>query len=153
MPSNASGASGPLLRILAIDPGRQKCGLAVSDVGGHALWRQVLPTAEVVATLPVLAQQYGPFAAVVLGDGTGSDALEQAIREADVCPRCPIHRVSEHLSSQEARALFLRQEKLPWWLRLLPPGLRFPNRPYDDYVAVILARRFLRREFPSRSRE
>ena len=30
------------------------------------------------------------------------------------------------------------------WRRLLPVSMQMPPEPYDDYVAVILAQRFLR---------
>ena len=38
---------------------------------------------------------------------------------------------------------FLRAHPERGWKRLLPPGLRSPDRPYDDFVAVILAERYL----------
>jgi hypothetical protein len=51
--------------------------------------------------------------------------------------------VNEDRSSLEGRYRYLK-ENSRGLSRILPVGLRIPREPYDDYVAVILAERFLK---------
>lgn len=73
-----------------------------------------------------------------MGDGTQSAPLGRAVREA-LKGRLEVEMVPEAFTSQRARAR-LAAESLPrGLLRLVPVGMRTPPRPYDDYVAVLLA--------------
>jgi hypothetical protein len=79
--------------------------------------------------------------AILIGNATNSAPLARALR-ASLPESLPLHRVEEAFTSQRARVRF-RLENPPRGIeRLLPPGLRTPPRPYDDYVAVLLAEDF-----------
>jgi hypothetical protein len=58
------------------------------------------------------------------------------------CPLEPV-LVDEHRSSEQGRRRYFRDNPPRGWRRLLPVGLQTPPRAYDDYVAVILAERYL----------
>lgn len=113
-------------RVLAIDPGSAKCGLAVVEPG-RVVHQEIVPTEQLLTRLHTLRAQLQPTV-LVLGDGTQSKTLRPQIPDAIVVP--------EAFTSQRARER-LRQS-LPLWRRLLP--LR---EPYDDFVAVILAEDWL----------
>lgn len=127
--------------VLAIDPGRQKCGLAfVSQEGAEHYrvhFREVVATERLVARVLQLLSEYAPTK-VVLGDGTHSAPLLRALRET-LSGRLEVVTIPEAFTSQRARER-ARVESLPRGLwRLVPAGMRTPPRPYDDLVAVILA--------------
>jgi hypothetical protein len=79
--------------------------------------------------------------AIVIGDGTGSKTLARAIRAAYTEQRLDV--VDEFGTSLAARARYCRENPARGWKRFLPVGLRTPGEPYDDYVALILAERWL----------
>jgi len=78
--------------------------------------------------------------ALIIGAGTGSRPLIKSLEDAALS--LPLHRVDESHTSEEARARFVAENRAYGWQRLLPRSLRTPWRPYDDYVAVILAERY-----------
>jgi RNase H-fold protein (predicted Holliday junction resolvase) len=127
--------------ILAIDPGRDKCGLAVVTFAGEALAQEVIPADALGARARELAGRYD-VAVIVVGDRTGADAALNAIESA--LPDTETTAVDEHRSTEEARRLYFREHPPRGWRRLIPTTLQTPPRPYDDYVAVILAHRYLR---------
>ncbi len=139
--------------VLSIDPGTAKCGIAIvlrGEAGGpcRVLHREVPETERLVARVLSLLATHPEVDAVLIGNATNSAPLARALR--DSLPKSlPLHRVEEAFTSQRARVRF-RLENPPRGLeRLLPPGLRTPPRPYDDYVAVLLAEDFFASNEPS----
>jgi len=127
--------------LVAIDPGREKCGLAVAITSG-ILHKQVVPRAEVVQTAASLAAEHDA-GLIVIGNGTGSEKLAGELREVIALP---ISVVEEAFTSQRARARFFEDNPPKGLRRLVPRGLLSPDRPYDDYVAVILAEDYFLRQ-------
>lgn len=128
--------------IIAIDPGREKCGVAVLATSPvSVLLRQVVPAADLLPRLKALLSNHAG-SEIVLGRGTGSDVIAQSVRAE--FPDTRLHLVEERDTSRLARARYCRETPARGWRRLLPSGLRFPEEPYDDFVAVILAEEFLR---------
>lgn len=127
--------------VLAIDPGRSKVGLAVVRSDGWVLHRAVLAIEEFGRELEPLCQRFRPQC-IVVGGGTGFRALETLLR--NLSSDVPVHVVNEAYTSEEARRRYLRENPPKGWRRLIPSWLRTPDRPYDDYVAIILAERYWR---------
>ncbi|MES2463236.1 MAG: hypothetical protein V4671_21860 [Armatimonadota bacterium] len=131
--------------VLSIDPGTTKCGIAV--VVGEALGRcrvlhrEVPETERLVARVLSLLAEHPAINAVLIGNATNSAPLYRALR-ASLPPALPLHRVEEAFTSQRARVRFQLENPPRGFEKLLPPGLRTPPRPYDDYVAVLLAEDF-----------
>lgn len=124
--------------VLAIDPGREKAGIAVVSREHGTIWKRVIEASECVEQVCELAERYGA-AKIVIGDRTGSDDMVNALEEGcDLEIVC----VDEHMSSMEARERYLRENPGRGIARLMPIGLRTPKEPYDDYVAEILAARY-----------
>ena len=124
--------------ILAIDPGSEKCGVAVvSDQG--ILFKDVIPRDGISNTVSHLISEHS-VEHIIVGDGTGGKSIADELRA--IAPS--IELVDEYLSSRRAKARFLKDNPPKGLYRLIPHGLLTPNRPYDDYVAVILAEDYLK---------
>lgn len=133
-----NGPRGPRL-VLAIDPGRAKCGLALVSPESILL-REIVPVAALPARVSELLAQFTPDS-LVIGSGTGSGLVIAAIEA--ICGQTPVALVGEAHTSELARARYLVENRPRGFRRLLPSFLRTPEEPYDDYVAVILAERWL----------
>lgn len=132
----------PVVRVLAIDPGRDKCGVAVvvADVVGeiNVLERRIVPRAQIGEMLPALLQHN--VQRIVLGHATTSVTLKaELLRRA---PDVDIVTVDETGSTLEARELYWQEHRPRGWRRLVPLSLQVPPEPVDDFAAVVLARRF-----------
>lgn len=126
--------------VLAVDPGRAKCGLAVMDSGGGVLCREVVATASLASRVQDLLQAISP-SCLVVGDGTGSAPVIASLHA--IRGGVPLHCVDESHTSEMARKRYLAENPPRGLRRLLPSFLRTPEEPYDDYVAIILAERWL----------
>lgn len=125
--------------VLGIDPGRDKCGLAVVNKSS-VLAAQVAPRSGYLNLVRQWVNQYG-VEQIVLGDGTGSGEFMEEIRAA--LPHCPAATVDERHTSEEARRRYWRENPPRGFRRLLPSSMQLPPEPFDHYVAIILAERFL----------
>ncbi len=125
--------------VLGIDPGREKCGLAVV-AEDQVLVKEVVPRREL---LPVVRKYTAAYNVdtMVVGDGTGSREFVAEIKGH--LPELPVVVVDERHSTEEASARYWLDHRPKGWRRLLPTTMQVPPEPYDDYVAVILAQRFL----------
>jgi hypothetical protein len=120
--------------MIAIDPGL-RIGVAWVDASGRLVRGEVVDAKALEAyAIPVGAR-------VVVGDGTGSEALSASLRARGVAHEL----VDEHGTSEEARALYWRDHPPRGLARLVPAGLRTPPRSLDDYAAYAIALRALRR--------
>lgn len=136
----------PRQTVLAIDPGSDKCGLAVVDEGGTLLFHEVAPTAALTEHLSSALRQFLP-GRVLLGDGTRSRGLRPLIERAVEASGLPIavEIVSERHTTERARNEFWRRNPPRGLWRLVPLGLQVPPVPYDDYAAYCIALDFLAR--------
>lgn len=129
--------------LLAVDPGRAKCGLAV--VAGpeeegrspRCLERAVVETERLTVAVAEILRRRPDICQILLGDGTNSATLRRALEAA--FPQIPLRTVDEHNTSARARQRFIQENPAPGWRRLLPSGLRSPEIAYDDYAALMLA--------------
>ena len=128
--------------VLAIDPGRSKCGVAVlrrGSRGAHeVLHQEVVETKSIAARLTDLAQRHSPEA-VLVGDGTASKPIAELVEGLGIAP---VRLVDEKFTTLLARKRYFQAHPPRGWRRLIPLSLQTPDRPYDDFVAVILAERF-----------
>jgi RNase H-fold protein (predicted Holliday junction resolvase) len=133
--------SEPSSVVLAIDPGSDKCGVAVVARSGAVLSRAIVPTSNLTETVRRLITEFLPIH-VVCGKGTGSKPILRELEAASL--QAPLSSVDESYTSEAARARFVAENPPKGLERLLPRSLRTPSVPYDDYVAVILAERYWR---------
>lgn len=128
-----------MMTVLSIDPGREKCGIAVVTESG-VLRKEVIATSGMPSIVPSLISEF-PIAIIIIGNGTGGRAMAESLRT--IVLQIPIELVDETLSTMNARKKFFKENPPKGLRRLIPLGLLVPDRPYDDYVAVILAENYL----------
>jgi RNase H-fold protein (predicted Holliday junction resolvase) len=126
------------MRILAIDPGREKCGLAIGE-GGQLIKRAVVSSSEVIETIRAWVAEYSPQR-ILIGNRTGAKGLQQRLG-TDV-KGLPIVLVEEGGTTLEARRRYFQGHPPRGWRRLLPVSMQRPPEPYDDYVAALLLERY-----------
>lgn len=126
------------MRILAIDPGTRKAGVAIADIdasGVHLRYRAILSLEELLPTLRTLLETYHPDRLLV-GGSTGSRRVLSLLSQE--FPERNWEVVEERDTTLVARELYFRYHPPRGWRRLLPKGLRVPPEPYDDYAALAL---------------
>lgn len=124
--------------LLAIDPRKDKCGLAVLNYRQTLLCKKIVGREELRSYINELINIYN-IREIIIGDGTFSREIIQDIRElTDIA----IELVDEAFTTMEAEKRYW-QEKGGLWKRLFPVINWKPKRPLDDYVALILAERYL----------
>ncbi len=127
--------------VAAIDPGREKCGVAIVDEDGHVLDQAVVVTARLADELAARAKVFRPDR-ILLGNGTTSHAAEEKVRAA--LPDIPMEIVDEYRTTDDAKIAYWKAHPPTGWRRFLPTSMQVPPVPVDDFVAVILAQRYLR---------
>lgn len=131
--------------LIGFDPGRDKCGIAVVQVFTQTelkvLHREVVPSAAALSRLQTLRQQF-QAEQVILGNQTTAQAWKSQLES--ILPPQQIVLVDERHSSQEARQRYWDFHPPQGWERLLPKGMRVPDKAYDDLVALILVERYWR---------
>lgn len=125
--------------VLAIDPGRDKCGIAVVHKTNGIQTRQVVPAGRLGLVLAELVSSYS-LDAIVLGDGTASREIRELLRREQ--PGLTVNLVDEAHSTEVARRRYWRENPPAGLRRLIPVTMQVPPVPVDDYVAVILAERY-----------
>ena len=132
-------------RVLAVDPGREKCGVAIVDSQQGVLWRQVVDAASLKGTAADLLDRFG-YRVVVLGDQTASGNVRLQLQPLlDQALVDEIILIDEHGSTEEARTRYWQEVPPTGWRRLLPRGLLSPPCAVDDFAAIILAERYFKK--------
>ncbi len=125
--------------VVAVDPGRSKCGVAAVSADGEVLSLAVVETDRVGLTAAALAHSYDA-SVIVLGGSTGAPRAWELIHAAD--PALTIAEVEEEMSTLEARERYWQENPPGCLTRLIPAGMRVPPAPIDDWAAVVLAERY-----------
>lgn len=128
--------------IIAIDPGREKCGLAVVDRHQGVREKKIIATQDLETAVKQLTESYATYT-VIIGDRTHSRALRKELQAVQVQGNTlTVIPVNEHRSSDEARTRYWQEHPPKGLKKLIPVTLQSPPVPIDDYVAVILAERY-----------
>ncbi|SDP42248.1 resolvase [Selenomonas ruminantium] len=130
------------MNIAALDPGRDKCGFAVLDAGGVVLCQRVIETKNLIMEVTAAKAEYG-FSRLIMGNGTTS---KTAHKRLGAVPDLELIVRDEYRTTEMARGEYWKAHPPQGWRRLLPVTMQVPPVPVDDFVAVILARRFLKEQ-------
>ena len=128
------------MSIAALDPGRDKCGFAVLDEDGRVLCQRVIETQNLIAEITTAKATYG-FSRLIMGNGTTSKEARQRLSEV---PALEILVRDEYRTTEMAKGEYWKANPPKGWRRLLPVTMQVPPVPVDDFVAVILGRRYLK---------
>jgi len=128
------------MTILGLDPGTRKCGYAVvTAVDAPPLTLGIVPIERLAERLrEVLAAT--PVALAAVGRGTNAAVVAAVVAGLGVA----VELVDERETSLLARARFFRDHPPRGWRRIVPRGMLLPDRPIDDYAALLIAERFLK---------
>lgn len=130
-------------KLLGIDPGRSKTGLALTDEQGKILALHIASTSEMRRELADFVGT-ASIKAIIMGDGTNSKVIMNDV--AAVFPQLPLHLIGEAHSTEEARSLYWEENPPTGWRRLVPLGMLVPDEPLDAYAAVVQIRRWLKNQ-------
>ena len=125
--------------VIAIDPGRAKCGLAVVSRAEGVIAKTIIAADDVRDTVKLLASRFEPQTLLV-GGGTGGENTARSIGSLSI----PVYIVDEWFTTQKARVRYFKENPPRGWRRLVPRGMLVPSEPYDDYAAILIAEEFLR---------
>ena len=103
--------------ILGVDPGRQKCGLALMGLDRGLYHRSVVASEQVLQTIEELQQKY-PISLIVMGDQTSAKEWQARLKQLQEPLR--IVMVDERYSSLEARDRYWQMHPPQGWQRLSP---------------------------------
>ncbi|MDJ0845386.1 MAG: pre-16S rRNA-processing nuclease YqgF [Crocosphaera sp.] len=126
--------------ILGFDPGRDKCGVAVTDQKGNPCYHEVIESSQAILTINTLIQQFS-IHRLVMGNQTTSKQWKKRL-ENELLLSIPIELIDERNSTLEARDRYWEMYPPQGLMRLLPQGMRNPPRPIDDIVAILLIERY-----------
>ena len=131
--------------VLSIDPGRSKCGIAVVKQTSDQVspikvaHQEVIDTNNLYRIVADIAERFPPDV-IIIGNGTTSYQAVKSLKDLQIAP---IEVVDEKFSTLLAKKKFFEQNPPRGIRRLIPISLQTPSRPYDDFVAVLLAEQFL----------
>jgi hypothetical protein len=98
----------------------------------------VIPIERLNETVLALSREFC-LKVFLVGDRTNSKFIQDSLSMFEI----PIVEVNEDKSTIEGRYRYLK-ENSRGLARLIPIGLRIPKCPYDDYVALVIAERYLK---------
>jgi RNase H-fold protein (predicted Holliday junction resolvase) len=125
------------MRVLAIDPGRQKCGVAACDPHG-VIAHRVVSLVDLTDLTRAWVRTHR-VDLVVIGSGTGSEEVLSRVSGVGV----PVRAVEETGTTLRARRRYFRDHPPRGWRRFLPLSFQIPPEPHDDYAAILLAEAYL----------
>lgn len=125
--------------ILAIDPGRIKCGIAVVDHQLNLLEGHVVLREQLIDDLKTFVSKYN-IQDIAVGSGTNSEKIIREISDELVELRITI--VPEKDTTMLARKRYFEFFPPRGLLRYIPISLRIPPCPYDEFAAMVIAERF-----------
>jgi RNase H-fold protein (predicted Holliday junction resolvase) len=126
--------------VLGLDPGTRKCGYAlVTGVGAPPVTLGIAPLEALGERLRELIAAT-PVAVAAIGRGTNAAAVVEIVRALGL--RAEL--VDERETTLQARARYFQDHPPRGLRRLIPRGMLLPNRPIDDYAALLIAERYLK---------
>lgn len=130
--------------ILAIDPGREKCGLAVLHRQRGVITKVVIASDQLLETIKDYCTRYD-VEIIVLGNGTSSAEKAASIRtflQQKGDKNLSLQLINEYKTTECARTRYWRENPPKGWRRLLPVTMQVPPVPVDDVVAVLLGEKY-----------
>jgi RNase H-fold protein (predicted Holliday junction resolvase) len=125
--------------VVSIDPGKEKCGLAVVGRDLSVRFRKVIVTSLVAEELNKVIEGHHPQK-IIIGSGTFSKKVRGLIQS--IHEELPREVIDEKHSTEQARFKYFKENPPRGLWRLLPVSLQVPPRPYDDYAAIVLAEKY-----------
>jgi RNase H-fold protein (predicted Holliday junction resolvase) len=127
------------MTVLGLDPGTRKCGYAVlTGLGTPPLTLGISSVEALGERLRELVAAT-PVAVAAIGRGTNAAAVSEIARALGL----RVELVDERETTLKARVRYFEDHPPRGWRRLIPRGMLLPERPIDDYAALLIAERYL----------
>ena len=129
-------------RVLAVDPGREKCGAAVLERQRGILHQAVVESTQLLLFAEAVIREYG-CRTIVLGNGTATAQIKKELSlllAENIIDQIVV--VDERNSTQEARLRYWLAHPPSGWRKIIPVGLLTPPCAIDDFAAIILGERY-----------
>lgn len=131
--------------IISIDPGREKCGIAVVDKQMGVLHKDIIETQGLSSTIEECLTKY-QTRTVIMGNGTSSKQAQSSLEKIIMNGQSiSVILVDEYRTTDEGRRRYWLENPPHGFWRFIPVTMQTPPQPVDDYVAIILAERFLKK--------
>jgi RNase H-fold protein (predicted Holliday junction resolvase) len=129
--------------IISIDPGREKCGIAAVHRQKGILHKCIIETSALSTIVEEWVTKY-QTKIVIMGNGTSSKEAKKLLENIEINGEAlHVTLVDEYRTTDEGRRRYWRENPPQGLRRLIPVTMQTPPHPVDDYVAVILAERYL----------
>jgi RNase H-fold protein (predicted Holliday junction resolvase) len=129
--------------LLALDPGRDKIGVAVLSFKAEEREKTIIKKDELLDQLEEIFSHY-QIREIVIGNGTGAEAIEKMIKNnySDL----KISLVAEEYTTEEAQARYLKEKTMSNYEKLLRKIVSWKvQKPLDDYAALIIGEKYLKK--------
>jgi RNase H-fold protein (predicted Holliday junction resolvase) len=131
--------------ILSLDPGRDKVGAAVLSQNAEEKEKTIIKREEIVKHLTEVFDKYD-INIIVFGSGTGSEELIEEIKENIDIEGKKIKMIDEQYTTEEAQARYLAEKPMSRYEKFLRKFINWKvNKPLDDYAALIIAEKYLKK--------
>lgn len=127
-------------KILAIDPGKNKSGIAVLERNSGIVFKGIFNFSSLKEELKKIIEAYRPEA-VILGGGTYSKKNKQVIQEIS---NLNLIIIDEKYTTQLAKFKYFKDHPPRGFWKIIPLSLQVPKEPYDDYAAIIIAEKYFK---------
>lgn len=129
--------------IISIDPGREKCGIAAVHPDKGVLQKNIISTQDLPSIIKEWASKY-QTKTVIMGNGTSSKDAKNLLEKIIINGQSlGVTLVDEYRTTDDGRRRYWQENPPQGFWRLIPVTMQTPPQPVDDYVAVILAERYL----------
>ena len=129
--------------VLAVDPGRDKTGIAILTKTAQLVMMDIVPTDSVLCELQSLLTMYPSVFVLVCGNGTNHKAVGAMVKQVAEEQVKIFTFVNEKHTTEEARRRYFEVHPPTGWRKLVPKGMLYPPVPVDDITAWIIGERWL----------
>lgn len=135
------------MSIIAVDPGREKTGVALLAIGDLRLIDKIIvPTEDVSGLCRRWLEEYSHITQIVCGNGTNHNKVSKALAEVGKAYGKSVVLTDEAHTTEEARHRYFEVNPPKGLKRLVPKGMLLPPEPVDDFTAWIIGERYLQKE-------
>ena len=124
--------------LIAIDPGRYKCGLILADPDRRLVLQGVTVKSTIVLNQITNWNKKDSIQSIILGNGTTSNYWQKLISQF-----APVITVDEKGTTLRARERYWELWPPSNWRALLPRGVSLPPNDLDAVAALLLLEDYL----------
>ena len=106
--------------VLAVDPGRDKTGIAILTRTSQLMMMDIVPTDSVMCELQSLLRMYAGVSVLVCGNGTNHKAVGTIVKHVAESQGKLFNFVNEKHTTEEARRRYFEVHPPTGWRKLVP---------------------------------